>query len=304
VRIVRQRSPDRFTALDNELIEDRAISYRALGVITYLLSRPDGWETDSDTLAHSLDDSSDLREGRDAIRTALRQLERAGYLRRERVQDRTTGRWSMATTVIDTAPGPRNPSPAPGPRKPDVGFLGDKNQSTEPKHSLGVAVGDQPPPVVTSRGSRSARPEEEAPNVSLAALGELCAEMRVIRRDEGLPLARWSDHNIRRAVRTALERGYPPEAVPDALRELARDPATQSPGRLPHDGDWWTAVEADMLRRRRLDAAARARKAALEADARRARDCRRCAGTGEFRNFCDKPVRCDHIPDVDDEVTA
>lgn len=311
MKIRRQRSPDRFTVVDNALIESRVLPYRALGVIAYLLSRPDGWETDSDDLARGADDVTDQREGRDAVRTALRQLEAAGYLSRQRVQDKTTGRWSIVTAVNDR-PAPRNPSPVPAPRNPTpgnpaAGKLGDKNPSTDPNHgskALGVSVGDQLPPRSDLTGSRTARPEGEGSIdiTTLPELGdvnELCAEIRVIRRDEGLPLSRWTDCKIRRAIGRALLDGYPASAVPDALRELARDPATQTPGRLPHDGPWWTAAEADELRRRRLDQAARARSAAAAAAARRIRDCPLCDEHGK-RQTLRAEIRCDHEPEESD----
>lgn len=303
MKIVRQRSPDRFTVLDNTLIESRAIPYRALGLITYLLSRPDGWETDSNDLARSADDPSDAREGRDAVRTALRHLQGAGYLKREKVQDRRTGLWSTVTAIVDqVAPTPRKPSSVPTPRKPTVGqpvvgFLGAKNPSTDPKHgskALEVDVDQNLPPAVT--GPRCARPEEAVENVD-----ELCAELRVIRREEGLPVVRWTDKHIRRSIGRSLEAGYPPEAIPDAYRALARDPDTQTPGRGPHDGPWWTAVEADMLRRRRLDQAAHARRAAAAAEQRRRDECTRCDADGVMQTL-HGPARCDHIPDDETET--
>jgi hypothetical protein len=297
MRIVRQRSPERYLVLDNIVIEDRSIPYRALGVVAFLLSRPDGWETDSEDLAHDVDDPSDVREGRDAVRTALRQLEARGYLKREKQQDPRTGRWSTVTAVVDRPPTPRNPSSAPTPRKPtvgcpDVGFLGPENHpSTEPNDgtkSAGGCVGEPPP----SGDARELGPEE-----AVEGLLELCAELRVIRREEGLPTTRWTDQNIRRSIALALAKGYPPTAVPDAYRALARDSMTKTPGRGHHDGPWWEAAEADELRRRRLGQAAAARIAAAQALAQRAADCTRCNGTGTFVNFHGRTVRCDHIPD-------
>lgn len=306
MRIVRQRSPDRFTVLDNALIESRAISYRELGVITYLLSRPNGWETDSDDLAHTIGDPADKREGRDAVRTALRHLKAAGYLQREKIRDPASGRFATVTTVTDRPHQGLEIRPGPGPRKPApgnpaVGKLGAKNPSTDPNHgskALGVPVGEEPPPGLTSRAARPG--EEDLIDItSLPELGdvlELCAEVRVIRRDEGLSLTRWTDSKIRRAIGRALLAGYPAAAIPDALRELARDPSTQTPGRLPHDGPWWTAAEADELRRRRLDQAARARTAAAAAAERRIRDCPRCDEHGRRRTLRGE-IRCDHIPE-------
>ncbi|NDD26533.1 MAG: hypothetical protein EB103_06710, partial [Actinobacteria bacterium] len=41
------------------------------------------------------------REGRDAIRTALKELEAAGYLKRYKVNDKATGRITTVTYIFD-----------------------------------------------------------------------------------------------------------------------------------------------------------------------------------------------------------
>lgn len=89
----------------NNVIYDDRLSYRALGLLTYLLSKPDGWETDSEKL------SNGRKEGRDAIRTAMKELREAGYMRQSKVQDKTTGRWSTAAEITDQ---PDDGFPVPG----------------------------------------------------------------------------------------------------------------------------------------------------------------------------------------------
>lgn len=74
-------NPKGWTALPAKLLGDDDLSFRALGVLAYLLSRPPGWETDSKRLA-----AGKRREGRDAIRSALKELEAAGYLHRVKVR--------------------------------------------------------------------------------------------------------------------------------------------------------------------------------------------------------------------------
>jgi hypothetical protein len=75
------RPSDHYAQIHNDLLEDERLSYRARGLAAYMLSRPPGWSTDSKTLA------AHAREGRDAVRAALRELEQAGYLVRTKWQD-------------------------------------------------------------------------------------------------------------------------------------------------------------------------------------------------------------------------
>ena len=58
------------------VLQDKRISFRARGILGYLLSLPDGWEASAERIAH------ETTEGRDAVATALKELERAGYLAR------------------------------------------------------------------------------------------------------------------------------------------------------------------------------------------------------------------------------
>lgn len=81
MKLRRIANPKGWTSLPTKMLADDEISFRAAGVLAYLLSRPDGWETDSKRLARGK-----RREGRDAIRTALKELEARGYLHRVKVR--------------------------------------------------------------------------------------------------------------------------------------------------------------------------------------------------------------------------
>jgi hypothetical protein len=119
VNIVRAPRKAGFVIIPNKAIEDTTLSYRARGVLAYLLSRPDGWQTDSVRLA----DASP--EGRDAIRTALRELETVGYLQRDREQN-GAGQWVTVSRVFDEPRTDFQASGEPTPGNPNVGEPGDK----------------------------------------------------------------------------------------------------------------------------------------------------------------------------------
>lgn len=63
-----------YVMISNELIQDSELSFRAKGIMAYILSRPDCWQvTIRDLMKHG-------KEGRDAIYKGLKELVQYGYL--------------------------------------------------------------------------------------------------------------------------------------------------------------------------------------------------------------------------------
>jgi hypothetical protein len=67
-----------FTTLGNDVLRDSRLSFCARGILAHLLSQPDGKRDDIRSLA------SRTPEGRERIASAMRELERFGYLKRTR----------------------------------------------------------------------------------------------------------------------------------------------------------------------------------------------------------------------------
>jgi DNA-binding MarR family transcriptional regulator len=93
--IVRGPRPQHsFTVISNAVIEDRRLSYKARGLLIYILSKPDHWRTN---MKHLAAQSSD---GYYSVQSGMAELEQAGYIKRIRLQD-THGHWSTNTVVHD-----------------------------------------------------------------------------------------------------------------------------------------------------------------------------------------------------------
>lgn len=113
----------RFTTIDQRTVNDARLSFRARGVLVWLLDKPDDWRCNADQIAAA------GSEGREAVRSALRELEKHGYLRRDRHQD-AEGHWVTTTTVYETPTEAQEPvvgypaAGAPDLGQPDPGSLG------------------------------------------------------------------------------------------------------------------------------------------------------------------------------------
>ncbi|MGB4311292.1 MAG: helix-turn-helix domain-containing protein [Natronincolaceae bacterium] len=121
----------KFTIVPNQIMDDPTISFRAKGVYAYLRSKPDNWEYRVQNITRA------GKEGRDAIQTAIKELESAGYI--ERVANQVEGGkyngwiWYVYETPInrDTDRLPENPSvgfPVRRFSRPSV-FQGDYNNT-------------------------------------------------------------------------------------------------------------------------------------------------------------------------------
>jgi len=130
MQTVRVEHRQHYTVVDSQTVNDRSLSLRALGLLLWLLDKPDGWRVNSTEIARQ------HKEGRDAIRSALRELEDAGYLTRHKyrgeggtwVHDAVLSERSFPETQADTGPdddrGLENRRRLTGDWKSDGGFSG------------------------------------------------------------------------------------------------------------------------------------------------------------------------------------
>jgi hypothetical protein len=202
--------------VESTTARDDSISFRALGLLTYLLDQKEGWQVRSDQLS-----KGEGREGREAIRTALRELAAKGYYRLERRRLRT-GKVVMGTSVAEYSvpqwiadhsvfSSQKDPS-VPVVEQEDGTFLVEY-----PDGTLG-SDGFEPDP----RNEEPAAPEDEtppAPEAEVAAVEEPQAEPkpRRIRRTSAQKAA---DDAEKRAE--ADEKAAAKKALDEAAEKVAK----------------------------------------------------------------------------------
>lgn len=113
--IHRKTHTDRFTVIPNALLQDTSLSFRARGLLVMMLSMPDDWQTYQTWLEEQ------GREGKEAVRATVKELEAAGYLHRE--QNREKGRlcgqiWHWSDSPSAGKPASGNPASTKYPSVP------------------------------------------------------------------------------------------------------------------------------------------------------------------------------------------
>ena len=82
------REDNPYEMLYRAMLQDTTISFKARGILSYLISLPSDWKAASDRVAehggHKSDDPKKRGDGRDSVRAGMRELEKAGYLHRRR----------------------------------------------------------------------------------------------------------------------------------------------------------------------------------------------------------------------------
>lgn len=110
IRRARLAFESQFVQIPNEWLRDTRLSRRARGLLAEIMTHESGWEITIESLVEK------GPEGRDALRAAIRELEDAGYLRRER--QKTDGKFSGMDYVLQMPP---ETLPIPSVGKSNVG---------------------------------------------------------------------------------------------------------------------------------------------------------------------------------------
>lgn len=121
-----------YTVMSNHHLRNRALSLKAKGLLSQMLSLPEDWDYTLQGLARI------NRESIDAIRQAIRELEQAGYIQRSRERDEK-GRLRGADYVIFELPQPVPASVSPTLENPTLEKPTQENPTLENPMQLNLA---------------------------------------------------------------------------------------------------------------------------------------------------------------------
>lgn len=92
-----KKRPSSFVLIDKTFLEDTRLSYKAKGILAYLLSKPDNWKV---IVANLVNNSSD---GKAAVYSGLRELKKYGYYEKRPVRSedgRKIARWESTVYEV------------------------------------------------------------------------------------------------------------------------------------------------------------------------------------------------------------
>lgn len=91
-KFIKTKKEKNYTVLDNTFIKDTRLSWKAKGLMTYLLSLPDDWTI------HLSEVEKHASDGKSALRSAINELKELGYLKAE--QKRENNRFAEMVYII------------------------------------------------------------------------------------------------------------------------------------------------------------------------------------------------------------
>ncbi|HWR07776.1 hypothetical protein [Sporomusa sp.] len=96
IRVEKRENP--YAQIDKACLNDTCLSWKAKGLLSYLLSKPDNWQPMPNELAKASTD------GIDSVKKGLNELEEASYLVRRKVRDQNTGKIIAWERVVFEVP--------------------------------------------------------------------------------------------------------------------------------------------------------------------------------------------------------
>ena len=126
-----QKKRNNFVMMDKGFLEDDRLSFKAKGILAYLLSKPDNWRVYvKDLMRHA-------KDGRDSVYAGLKELKTYGYFSKTPVRNEkgVVTHWD-SVIYEDPSESPENRTAYPFPAFPDTAFPDTAFPDTEkPEHN-------------------------------------------------------------------------------------------------------------------------------------------------------------------------
>ena len=103
--VIRVEKTNNYTVMSNYHLKDGRLSLKAKGLMSWMLSCPENWDYSIEGTANL---KSVIKEGRDAIRGAFKELEDAGYLVRDSRHNKE-GKFEVEYTLFEKPKEPSEP---------------------------------------------------------------------------------------------------------------------------------------------------------------------------------------------------
>lgn len=176
--IIRVQKNSNYSVISNVHLQDETLSWKAKGILSYLLSKPDNWQV---YIAHLKNQSTD---GRDATASGIRELINAGYISRDYTRNEVgqmTGRSyvvyesSFEQKAVNKGDNPKTENPLLGNPTLDNPTL----LNTDVKQTLKKTTTDvQPPPEMVDPVDHGQ--EKTSPSFSESELISILAGLMVL----------------------------------------------------------------------------------------------------------------------------
>jgi len=198
-----------YAQIDRKCLENPNISFKAKGLLAYLLSRPDHWEINiTDLINHS------STEKEAAIRAGIRELQTAGYMRYEK-KERLHGRITGKVILVYEDPIPRGDLPhvvRPDVARPDVANQGQVINELSNKDKNKVV-----PNVLISKGS-SAKTKERTDVVDIV---DILRKVKALSQYWFNSFGHYPNSIVKGFLIKALEYGITPDALKEKIISTA-----------------------------------------------------------------------------------
>lgn len=203
-----------FTTIENSIFKDDRISLKAKGLFCYMLSKKDGWSFSSERIA------LDNNDGRESVRSGLRELESTGYLKRLKIND-GKGQFEVEyhlfypDTSLTNVGKPDDGKPVVGKPVVNSNTNNSKTNISKEEYNKESMSGDATTVVSSSSNLSDAKMTE---NVSY-----FISQFNKIMAIKGKEREFKANDDVKNKLKKAIKQGYTFEDIKTALQNLKKD---------------------------------------------------------------------------------